>query len=135
MRRLNEIRHAEPALQRFENVRFLETHNEQLLGYAKGREVAVVVNLDPFAAREGLAVVPPDLGLPAEFPVTDLLTGERYRWRVGRNYVGLARANPTSSSWSVTPKCSALCFDDNGSDGRQCRRSQTRSRRSAGRGA
>jgi starch synthase (maltosyl-transferring) len=90
VQRLNRIRHAEPALQRFQNVRFLETHNEQLLGYAKGREVAVVVNLDPFAPREGLAVVPPDLGLPAEFPVTDLLTGERYRWRVGRNYVGLA---------------------------------------------
>ena len=90
VQRLNEIRRAEPALQRFENVRFLDTHNEQLLGYAKGREVAVVVNLDPFAAREGLAVVPPDLGLPAEFPVTDLLTGQRYRWRVGRNYVGLA---------------------------------------------
>ena len=90
VQRLNEIRRAEPALQRFDNVRFLDTHNEQLLGYAKGREVAVVVNLDPFAAREGLAVVPPDLGLPAEFPVTDLLTGQRYRWRVGRNYVGLA---------------------------------------------
>jgi starch synthase (maltosyl-transferring) len=90
VQRLNEIRRAEPALQRFENVRFLDTHNEQLLGYAKGNEVAVVVNLDPFAVREGLAVVPPDLGLPAEFPVTDLLTGGRYRWRVGRNYVGLA---------------------------------------------
>ncbi|MBA2384135.1 MAG: alpha-1,4-glucan--maltose-1-phosphate maltosyltransferase, partial [Actinobacteria bacterium] len=90
VRRLNEIRRAEPALQRFENIRFLETHNEQLLGYAKGRDLAIVVNLDPFARREGLAVVPPDLGLPAEFPVTDLLTGERYRWKVGRNYVGLA---------------------------------------------
>jgi starch synthase (maltosyl-transferring) len=89
VRRLNEIRRAEPVLQRFENLRFLDTHNEQLLGYAKGREIAVVVNLDPFAAREGLAVVPPDLGLPPEFPVTDLLSGERYRWRVGRNYVGL----------------------------------------------
>jgi starch synthase (maltosyl-transferring) len=90
VRRLNEIRRTEPALQRFENVRFLDTHNEQLLGYAKGRELAIVVNLDPSAPREGLAVVPPDLGLPAEFGVTDLLTGDRYRWRVGRNYVGLA---------------------------------------------
>ncbi len=88
--RLNEIRRAEPALQRFENVRFVETHNDELLGYAKGRELFVVVNLDPVTAREGIVVVAPELGLPPEFPVTDLLSGERYRWRLGRNYVGLA---------------------------------------------
>jgi hypothetical protein len=34
-------------------------------------------------------VVPPGAGFPSDFPVLDLLTGERYRWRVGRNYVGL----------------------------------------------
>jgi starch synthase (maltosyl-transferring) len=89
VQRLNEIRRAEPALQRFENLRFLETQNEQLLGYAKGRDVFVVVNLDPFAPREGIAVVPPETGLPPEFTVVDLLDGERYRWRLGRNYVGL----------------------------------------------
>jgi starch synthase (maltosyl-transferring) len=89
VRRLNEIRRAEDALQRFENIRFLDTHSEQLLGYAKGRDLAVVVNLDPFAPHEGLAVVPAELGLPAEFAATDLLTGARYRWRVGRNYVRL----------------------------------------------
>ena len=89
VRRLNEIRRAEPALQRFENLRFVETHNEHLLGYAKGRDLFVVVNLDPFEPREGIAVVTPETGLPPEFPVTDLLSGERYRWRLGRNYVGL----------------------------------------------
>jgi starch synthase (maltosyl-transferring) len=87
--RLNEIRRAEPVLQRFENVRFIDTQNDFLLGYAKGNELFVVVNLDPLEAREGLAIVPPDLGLPPEFGVTDLLSGERYRWRQGRNYVGL----------------------------------------------
>ena len=89
VRRLNEIRRAEPAFQRFENVRFIETHNEQLLGYAKGRELFVVVNLNPFEPREGIAVATPETGLPPEFRVTDLLSGERYRWRLGRNYVGL----------------------------------------------
>ena len=34
--------------------------------------------------------MPPGIGLPDEFPVRDLLTGENYRWRTGRNYVGLA---------------------------------------------
>jgi starch synthase (maltosyl-transferring) len=89
VRRLNEIRRAEPALQRFENVELLETHGEHVLAYAKGREIAVVVNLDPHAPREDVVVVPPGAGFPQEFPVADLLTGERYRWRVGRNYVGL----------------------------------------------
>jgi starch synthase (maltosyl-transferring) len=90
VKRLNEIRRAEPALQRFENVRFLDTHGEHVLAYAKGTEIAVTVNLDPQAPREDVVVVPPDAGLPDEFPVLDLLTGARYRWRVGRNYVGLA---------------------------------------------
>ena len=71
-------------------MRFLETHGEHLLAYAKGTELVVVVNLDPFAPREDVVIVEPDAGLPAEFPVTDLLSGERYRWRIGRNYVGLA---------------------------------------------
>nr|MBA3347744.1 alpha-1,4-glucan--maltose-1-phosphate maltosyltransferase [Actinomycetota bacterium] len=87
--RLNEIRRAEPALQRFENLRFVETQNEQLLGYVKGRDLFVVVNLDPFEPREGVVTVSPETGLPPEFKVTDLLTGESYRWRLGRNYVGL----------------------------------------------
>jgi starch synthase (maltosyl-transferring) len=90
VQRLNEIRRAEPSLQRFENLRILETHGEHVLAYAKGTEIAVAVNLDPRLPREDVVVVPPGLGLPDEFPVLDLLTGERYRWRVGRNYVGLA---------------------------------------------
>ena len=90
VRQLNEIRRAEPALQRFENLRLLDTHGEHVFAYLKGGEVAVAANLDPHAPREDVVVVPPDAGLPEEFPVRDLLTGERYRWRVGRNYVGLA---------------------------------------------
>jgi starch synthase (maltosyl-transferring) len=88
VRRLNEIRRAEPALQRFENLRLVETQNEQLFGYAKD-DLVVVVNLDPYAPREGVATLGPETGLPPEFRVTDLLSGERYRWRVGRNYIGL----------------------------------------------
>ena len=47
----------------------------------------VVVNLDPRAAQEGVVVVPAGLGLPPAFAVHDLLDGERYAWRIGRNYV------------------------------------------------
>ena len=49
----------------------------------------VVVNIDPHQAQEGVAVVPAHLGLPPSFTVHDLLTDERYHWRIGPNYVRL----------------------------------------------
>jgi len=90
--RLNTIRRENPALHHLENITFLDTHTEHLLGYAKvaaGNAVLVVVNLDPHAEREGLAIVPGQLGLPDELPVVDLLTGKAYQWRTGRNFVRL----------------------------------------------
>jgi starch synthase (maltosyl-transferring) len=90
--RLNEIRRAHAAFQRFDDVTWLDTHNEFLVGYLKRWEddaVAVVVNVDPFAQREGLVIVPQHLGLPEAFPVRDELAGADYAWRTGRNYVKL----------------------------------------------
>ena len=68
VQRLNEIRRAEPALQRFENLRLLDTHGEHVFAYAKGTEIAVAVNLDPRLPREDVVVVPPGLGLPGRVP-------------------------------------------------------------------
>ena len=90
--RLNEIRRAEPALQRFEGLRLLETQSEYLFAFAKGEGpdcVLVAVNLDPHAERDGLAILPGALGLPEQFDADELLSGERFRWRTGRNYVKL----------------------------------------------
>jgi starch synthase (maltosyl-transferring) len=88
--RLNEIRRENPALQRLDNVDFLETENDQLIAYAK-REgpntIFVVVNLDPHHPQEGVAVVPAQFGLAPAFHVRDLLTDEGYTWGIGRNYV------------------------------------------------
>jgi starch synthase (maltosyl-transferring) len=92
VRRLNETRRASPALQHLDNLVWLETESEQLLAYAKrtGEDVVIcVVNLDPFSAHEGLAILPAALGLPPAFPVRDALAGETYFWHIGRNYVGL----------------------------------------------
>ncbi len=89
---INRARRENPALQRLSNVTFLETENEALIAYAKQSEtstVIAVVNLDPHNAQEGLAVVPAHLGLPPIFGVQDLLTGERFTWGIGRNYVRL----------------------------------------------
>jgi starch synthase (maltosyl-transferring) len=93
---LNRIRRAHPALQHLEGIRFLDTENDGLLAYAKappagteGATVICVVLLDPDDAREGVCIVPADLGLPPTFDVIDELTEDRYTWQVGRNYVRL----------------------------------------------
>jgi starch synthase (maltosyl-transferring) len=91
--RVNAVRRAHPAFHRFENLAWLDTHNDFLVGYLKRWEddaVAVVVNVDPFAEREGLVIVPPSLALPDSFAVRDELSGADYSWRTGRNYVKLA---------------------------------------------
>jgi starch synthase (maltosyl-transferring) len=92
VKRLNEIRRANPALQRLENIEFVETEQELLIAYVKREArnvVFVVVNLDPSAPREGVVHVPVALGLPPAFAVQDLLGGGEYGWRIGRNYVRL----------------------------------------------
>jgi starch synthase (maltosyl-transferring) len=88
VQRLNAVRRAEPSLQRVENLRWLETENEQLLAYAKD-DVVCVVNLDPFADQEGACVIPVALGYPPAFDARDLLTDQDFTWRAGRNYVKL----------------------------------------------
>jgi starch synthase (maltosyl-transferring) len=87
--RLNEVRRANPALQRLGNLRWLETENDQLVAYAKD-DVIVVVNIDPFDEREGVCVVPVALGYPPAFNAREELSGQAFTWRAGRNYVRLA---------------------------------------------
>jgi starch synthase (maltosyl-transferring) len=88
VQKLNAIRREHAALQRLENLRWLETENEQLVAYAKD-DVLVVVNLDPRGVQEGVTVIPAALGLPPAFTVRDLLAGDYHAWRIGRNYVRL----------------------------------------------
>jgi len=93
VRRLNEIRRANRSLQHVDDVTFLATANESLIAYAKrspADTLLLCVNLDPFAAREGLVDVPPELGFPASFAVQDLLSDATYAWHAGGNYVRLA---------------------------------------------
>jgi starch synthase (maltosyl-transferring) len=92
VKRLNEIRRDNAALQRFDNLTFLETESENLIAYAKrrgGNTLLCVVNVDPLSSHEGLAIIPAALGLPPAFPVRDLLSGDTYVWHTGRNYVAL----------------------------------------------
>jgi starch synthase (maltosyl-transferring) len=104
--RLNAARRANPALQQLAGLRFLETENEQLIAYAKvagTNAVLVCVSLDPKVAHEGVVVVPGDLGLPASFPVHDLLTDEAFTWNTGRNYVKLEPGKRQAHVFQVGP--------------------------------
>jgi starch synthase (maltosyl-transferring) len=93
---LNAARRAHSALRELSNVTFLDTANDAMIGYAKQsaqETVITIVSLDPFGPQEGLATVPAHLGLPPSFTVRDLLTDERFSWRIGPNYVRLQPGN------------------------------------------
>ena len=47
------------------------------------------MNLDPASPQEGVAVVPVSLGLPPAFSASELLSGEEFHWRLGRNFLRL----------------------------------------------
>ncbi|HEY2565022.1 MAG TPA: hypothetical protein VGI44_15020, partial [Acidimicrobiales bacterium] len=89
---INFIRRENPALQSFANITFLDTANEALIAYAKqaGQStILTVVNLDPHQPQEGLITVPAGLGVAPSFTAHDLLSDERFQWRIGPNYVRL----------------------------------------------
>jgi starch synthase (maltosyl-transferring) len=91
--RLNHIRREHRPLQELSNITFLNTANDALIAYAKqshGETIICVVNIDPHQGQQGLTMVPASLGLPPSFTVHDLLSDERYQWRIGQNFVGLA---------------------------------------------
>jgi starch synthase (maltosyl-transferring) len=90
--RINGLRRENPALQYLDNIQFLTTENDALIAYAKrtgDNTIITVVTLDPVIAQEGVVVVPYGLGLAPVFTVTDLLSGESFDWRMGRNFVRL----------------------------------------------
>jgi starch synthase (maltosyl-transferring) len=92
VQRLNFLRRENPALQRLSDLTFLDTANDALIAYCKqsgGNTVLTVVNVDPHQTQEGAATVPASLGLPPSFTARDLLSDERFNWRIGPNYVKL----------------------------------------------
>jgi starch synthase (maltosyl-transferring) len=88
IRRVNQARHEHPALQLFDNLRFLEVPDEHLLAYVKATPdasdvVIVVVNLDPFGAHASTVTVPAEAvgAAPGDtFQVHDVLTDQTFTW-------------------------------------------------------
>src|SRR5262245_7302719 len=93
--RVNRLRHAHPALQRYDNVRFYGADDPAVLWYGKSwgdDHVFVAVNLDATRARVCLVDVPLDtLGLAADrtYRMHEQLSDATFDWRGPRGYVEL----------------------------------------------
>ena len=87
--KLNHIRKSNVALQSDWSLRFHPVDNGQMLAYSKQQGenlILAVVNLDPHHIHSGWV----DFGASGEsFELLDLLSGGRYAWNGGRNYVEL----------------------------------------------
>jgi starch synthase (maltosyl-transferring) len=89
--RVNQIRHAHPALQFDSTLRFYATDNPEIIAYSKrapdeSETLLVIVNLDPLHMQHGHVEVP-GFGPDASYAVSDLLDDVTYQWRGGWNYV------------------------------------------------
>ncbi|MCW8193902.1 alpha-1,4-glucan--maltose-1-phosphate maltosyltransferase [Proteobacteria bacterium 005FR1] len=84
--RLNHIRKENPALHTHLNVRFLESHNDRVLFYAKhthdfGNIVLVAISLDPHGSQDAWLKVPDDLvGGGKGFRVTEMMRDIDMPW-------------------------------------------------------
>jgi len=91
IKKLNEIRNANVALQSDGSLQFHPTDNDQLLAYSKqeGQNlIFVAVNLDPRFVQSGWVDFAPGEG--RAYQVEDLLGGGRYPWHGRRNYISLS---------------------------------------------
>jgi starch synthase (maltosyl-transferring) len=112
---LNRIRKSHPALHWLRNLRFHHADQPELICFSKrepgGDTVLVVVNLDPYQAREATVWLDmPALGMEwgAEFTVTDELNtadhhgSESYRWGQA-SYVRLDPSVRSAHVFTVSP--------------------------------
>lgn len=86
--RINAIRREHPALQEYDNLRFHDASDDNVLCYSKvsgdgGDIVVMIVNLDPFHAHESDIRLPIDqyrIEPDGQYRAQELLTGETFLW-------------------------------------------------------
>lgn len=97
IRRLNQVRNENPALQSYANIEFVPADNDRMLAFRKWsndgeNHILVVINLDPVHRHETNVHLPLEaLGLDGgeAFQVDDLIYEESYTWRESTNFVAL----------------------------------------------
>lgn len=109
--KVNQIRHDNPALQLYDNLRFYSSgSNENILVYGKAtpdgkNRILVAVNLDPNNPQDTWVGLPYwEWGFSADesYQVLDLLTDEAYTWQGEYNYVRLDPENQPAHIFLVT---------------------------------
>lgn len=86
--RLNQIRREHPALQEYDNLRFFEVQNDNLIGYVKvtvdrSDIIVVLVNVNPFEAHEAWFNLPLwELGIheDQQFLLEERFSGDTLSW-------------------------------------------------------
>jgi starch synthase (maltosyl-transferring) len=103
--RLNQIRKDHPALQEYDNLRFFEVQNENVIGFVKStpdnRDIVLVLcNLDPFEAHEAWFDVPTGdlgIGVDQQYLAVDLLNDETRSWTGAWQHIRLdPQVNPAA---------------------------------------
>jgi len=102
VRKINQMRQQQPAMQEYDNLRFHQCENTNIMVYSKrlasqNSTVLVIVSLDPYHKQEGRVWINmADLGLADHdfYFVKDALTGESYVWKGPENFVSI---NPTKT--------------------------------------
>jgi starch synthase (maltosyl-transferring) len=97
VKRVNQVRRDNPALQTDWSLRFHRTDNDSLICYSKSSEnqdnvILMVVNLDPHHAQSGWVELPvEEMGLEPTrpFQAHDLLSGAHFLWQGPRSFVAL----------------------------------------------
>jgi starch synthase (maltosyl-transferring) len=119
IRRLNEVRHAERALERDDGLEFFPCDDPQVIFYGKrtpdgSSQVLVAVSLDPYASHTTTLSLPLErYGLAGRetVEVEERLTGERHLWRGERATVTLTPEAP-ACLWTVrAPARTEQAFD------------------------
>lgn len=94
--RVNAIRREHPALQEYDNLRFLQADDDNILCYTKSTTdgsdtILVVVNLDPFQTHDSMIDLPEHLfaGGNEQVHAQELLAGDTYLWTGRRQWVRL----------------------------------------------
>jgi len=93
--KVNRVRLSNVALQHDGNLLFHPIDNDQLIAYSRqldSNTIVVVVNLDPLYTQSGWVELDTEaLGIDSArtYKVSDALSGERYEWNGGRNFVSL----------------------------------------------
>ena len=108
--KLNEVRRGNPALHEYDNLKFYNAWNDNILLYGKmarnaNNFILIAVNLDPYSPHDTHLELPLwELGLPDHATVwmEELMAGYRFTWTGKHQHVWIDNQHP-AFIWRVTP--------------------------------